>query len=109
MTLGLRILPRAERDAQVIFDYIAERSPNGAIRWWRAFESAAEKLIDNPNRYGFAAENGLLDYELRQFLFKTLRGRTYRCVFVLVDNEVRVLRVRGPGQPDLESDELPIE
>ena len=29
MSLSLKILPRAERDAQNIFDYIAARSPAG--------------------------------------------------------------------------------
>jgi hypothetical protein len=28
------------------------------------------------------------------------------CFFVVVEDEVRILRVRGPGQPDLMTDEL---
>jgi len=35
----------------------------------------------------------------RQFFFKTPHGRTYRGVFTVVDDEIRVLRVRGPGRP----------
>ncbi len=42
----------------------------------------------------------------RPFFFKTPHGRTYRGVFTIVDDEIRVLRVRGPGQPSLEPDEL---
>ena len=106
MTLKLNIFPRAEKDAQHIFEWIRERSPDGAVRWWRAFEEAAKKASRSPLTHGLAPENGDVPYELRQFLFKTRRGRTYRGVFVVVEDEVRVLRVRGPGQPPLDSLEM---
>ena len=106
MTFRVRILRRAERDAQQIFDWIVQSSPEGAVRWWNALTTAVAKLTSTPTGYGLAPEDEWADYELRQFLFKTRRGRTYRGVFVVVENEVRVLRIRGPGQPPLESDEL---
>lgn len=106
MTPNVRILPRAGKDAQHIYDYIAARSPDGARRWWDCFQFAAAKLAENPERFGFAPENSLTDLPLRQFLFKTRRGRTYRGVFTVVDDEIRILRVRGPGQAPLERDEL---
>ena len=109
MSLTLRILPRAERDVQAIFDYIFPRSEDGAIRWWNAFEEAAQAVPKNPERYGFAPENNLSEFDVRQFLFKTPQGRMYRGVFVVVDSQVRVLRVRGPGQAKLRSDEMPVE
>ena len=61
---------------------------------------------DLEDGYGLAPEDEFTDAKLQQFLFKTRRGRTYRGVFVVVDNEVRILRIRGPGQPPLEADEL---
>lgn len=106
MTFRVRILRRAERDAQRIFHWIAERSPDGAVRWWSAFESAVAKLADNPTGYSFAPEYELTDHELRQFVFKTRNGRTYRGVFVVMSDEINVLRIRGPGQPTLEPDEI---
>ena len=45
MSLRLRILPRAEADAQHIFDFIREWSPQGARAWWTAFEDAAYRAI----------------------------------------------------------------
>ena len=106
MTFRLRILPRAERDAQQIFDWLRARSPDGAIRWWFAFDGAVHNLVDHPHGYGLAPETESVRYDLRQFLFKTRRGRRYRGVFVVVGDEVRVLRIRGPGQAPLEPDEL---
>ena len=106
MTRRVTILPRAEGDAQSIFDWISARSPEGARRWWTALEEAACRVAANPQGYGLAPENDLVSCELRQFLFKTPRGRTYRGVFTVVGTEVRILRVRGPGQPPLERDEM---
>ncbi|MGH7200482.1 MAG: hypothetical protein ACREJB_07745, partial [Planctomycetaceae bacterium] len=69
-------------------------------------EEAARRLLTDPLGYGRAREDEFVDWELRQFLFKTPRGRTYRGVFTVVDDEVRILRVRGPSQRDLEPEEL---
>jgi plasmid stabilization system protein ParE len=109
MSFSLRILPRAEKDAQHIFDYIADRSPEGALRWWDALQQAARKITENPERYGYALENSFSHFDLHQFLFKTLRGRTYRGIFVVVDGQIRVLRIRGPGQAPLDESEMPLE
>ncbi len=93
-------------DAQQIFDWLKMQSPEGAVRWWNAFEEAVHGLLDDPSSRSDAPESELVNYELRQFLFKTRRGKTYRGVFVVVENEIRILRIRGPGQPPLEPDEL---
>lgn len=104
--LKLKIHPRAYRDAQYIFDYIAERSPDGALRWWAAFDDAANQVVNNPDGYSLAPENETVKHEIRQFLFKTRRGRLYRGVFTVVADEVQLLRVRGPGQSPLQSSEI---
>jgi plasmid stabilization system protein ParE len=106
MTYHLQILPRAEADVEHIYRWIEERSPEGAWNWYSAFEEAARALLINPLGYSMAQENDFVDYELRQFLFKTRHGRIYRGVYVVVDDAVRILRVRGPGQRDLQPDEL---
>ncbi len=106
MTLHLKILPRAEDDAQHIFDHILRRSPQGAAAWWFAFEHAVARAIENVSLFALAPENDAVSIELRQVLFKTRQGHTYRFVFTVADNELRILRVRGPGQPPLQSDEI---
>jgi plasmid stabilization system protein ParE len=106
MSLTVRILPRAEHDVRHIFDFIADKSPDGALRWWDVFQKSAANLAINPTSYTLAPESGIGGYELRQFLFKTRRGRTYRGIFTVVGSEIRILRVRGPGQAPLEADEL---
>ncbi len=106
MTYRVQTLPRAELDAQQIYEWIKEQSPDGARRWWLAFLDACDKLKRQPLSFALAPEFELSDREIRQILFKTRRGRYYRALYVVVEDEVRVVRVRGPGQPDLLPDEL---
>jgi plasmid stabilization system protein ParE len=102
----VRTLSRAERDAQQIYDWIKERSPDGALRWWDAYLDACQSLAYNPERNALAPEAQWGDDDVRQALFKTRRGVYYRALYIVSGKEVHVLRVRGPGQPDLLSDEL---
>ena len=108
MSLPLRILPRAKTDFYGIFTYIEERSPKGAARWREALEKEILRLCENPEQFGYAPENKLAPYELRQLFFRTRHGLTYRVVFTVLDDEVFVLRLRGPGQPPLKPEEMPL-
>jgi plasmid stabilization system protein ParE len=92
---------RARLDVDRIYDWIASRSPEGAQRWLDRFEAAAVSLETNPFLAPLAPESGSFDIEIRHILFRTKSGGTYRAVFTVVDEEVRILRVRGPGQPPL--------
>ena len=106
MSFTVRTLPQAEFDAQQIYDWINERSPDGSRRWWEAFLVACDNLKQDPARYSLAPEARWCDREIRQLLFRTRRGRYYRLLYLIVEAEVRIIRVRGPGQPDLSPDEL---
>lgn len=108
MSLSIRILPRAGADVRQIYSYIETRSPNGANRWEEAFKQAVQGAAAHPLQCGLAPEDQFARFELRQSLFKTRRGLTYRFVFTLLDEELVVLRVRGPGQSPLTSDEFPL-
>jgi len=106
MAYEVRILPRAEVDVQRIYDWIKQRSPSGANSWWLAFEKARAELGLHPLSYSLAPEAEGSSREVRQILFKTRRGHYYRALYVVVSSSVRVLRVRGPGQPELFDDEI---
>jgi plasmid stabilization system protein ParE len=106
MPYTVRLLPRADFDAQQIYDWINERSPDGAMRWSQAFLDACEMLAHHPTSYGLAPEAQLIGRDIRHILFKTRRGRYYRALYTIVENEVRIVRVRGPGQATIQRDEL---
>ncbi len=63
-------------------------------------------LEKNPFLSRLAPETEELQEELRHVMFRTRAGRTYRALFVVVGDEVRVLRVRGAGQPPVTSDDI---
>jgi plasmid stabilization system protein ParE len=106
MAYLVRIVGRADEDTDAIFAWIASRSPNGAVRWHGAFLKAANALANDPERRSLAPESKVCRRDVRQQLFKTRKGGKYRILFTVVGNEVRVLRVRGPGQPPLKLDEI---
>jgi len=97
----LVIVGPAERDVDYIYRYISERSPRGASSWYQAFEKCLARIVNQPLSCSLAPENSKFTIELRQAIFKTRHGDPYRCIFTVVDNEIRILRIRGRGQPPL--------
>jgi len=98
MTYTVRVLAKAEDDVEVILTWLRERSPQGAATWLKRFIDACEALKTDAARWPLAPESSEFDYPTQQFIFKTPRGRKYRILYTIVGDEVRVLRVRGPGQ-----------
>ena len=80
MTYSVQLLARAKADYRHIFSYLETRSPQGAMNWEEALEAGLARLRYNPMIYGLAFEDSHFDFELRQLLFKTRYGRTYRAV-----------------------------
>ncbi|MEM9352175.1 MAG: type II toxin-antitoxin system RelE/ParE family toxin [Planctomycetota bacterium] len=106
MSYAVRIHPAAAQDFEEQFDYIAQRSLEGALRWEDAFEAMKARLAENPMIYGPALEEPWLRRGLRSAPFKTTQGNTYLAVYLVEDDEVTILRIRGHGQPPLQAEEL---
>ena len=106
MAFKIVLLRRAQSDVDVIYGWIAKRSKSGASRWYSAFLDATAALQRAPDACAAAPEDRRFRLNLRQRLFKTPRGRTYRIIFLIANKQVRVLRVRGPGQPPLRAKDL---
>jgi len=106
MTYRVRVLARARHDLDGFIAFVAERSPEGAARLLARFEDALARLETNPFVAPIASESEELGEEVRHIMFRTRAGRTYRALFVVVGDEVRVLRVRGSGQPPLKPEEF---
>jgi len=106
MTFRVVLLHSARRDVEYIYDWIAARSQGGAARWYTAFLDAANTLAESHESCSITAEGEEIGLAIRQRFFRTRRGRVYRILFVVVEGEVRILRVRGPGQRPVGRDEL---
>ena len=109
MTYRVRVLRKAQADVRHILAYLSERSPQGAKSWYTAYVRARKHLEQFAGGCSAADEDEAFDIRLQQFLFRTRRGLMYRLVFTITDGhepEVRILRVRGPGQAPVEPDDV---
>jgi plasmid stabilization system protein ParE len=102
---SLRVSGRAEQDADSIFDWIAARSPDGALRWYM-YLSTLRGLAADADGCEQAPEAERLGIDLQQKLFKTRKGRRYRGLFVTDQNTVHIVAVRGPGQDLATADDI---
>lgn len=91
----------AQTDMDSLVGWIAQRSPKGAERWIEALAAVVADLARNPFEFGLAYEKVFRSDEVREVFFKTAHGNRYRLLFVVVGEEVRILRVRAPGQRSL--------
>lgn len=89
---------RATCEIYEIFDWLCDRSPQGAEAWLDSWEQTVQVLRESAGSYGLAPENVDHDVEVRQVLFKPRRGKRYRALYMIDGNKVIVLHVRGHGQ-----------
>lgn len=98
MSYQVIVVPRAQQEIEEMHGWLFERSHSGAAAWLAALQAALDRLTSNPTGFALASENDGVPIEIREFSFKTRRGRPYRGVFRVVDRTVHVLHIRGPGQ-----------
>jgi plasmid stabilization system protein ParE len=106
MTYTVIIVPSAESDFQRQYDYIKERSKRNADSWANAFHRALKKLHTQPATYAIAPECENDERDIRQLLFKTRQGLTYRALFVIREDLVRIIHIRGAGQDIINPNEI---
>lgn len=98
MSYIVRPTVRALVDVDRHYEWIGQIDPNLAKRWYEAFYDALARVRSNPYTSGLAYENRAFDEEVRHLLFGLDKRRRYRALFVIRDDEIVLLRVRGPGE-----------
>ncbi|MEX0819910.1 MAG: type II toxin-antitoxin system RelE/ParE family toxin [Pirellulaceae bacterium] len=106
MNYSVIILPRAEFDFQRLYDYIKKRSKRGADSWVNTFHRSLKRLHKQPDALELAPESEDHAEDIRQLLFKTGQGLIYRALFVIRDDIVFIIHIRGPGQDVISPDDL---
>jgi plasmid stabilization system protein ParE len=99
-------LSEAQQDLDLIAGYLATHFSLGLTRWFDALEETIVDLEQHPLRYARAPEDHLVSAPIQSLTFQPKAGKRYRLVFTIVENEVRVLRILGPGHDLLRADEL---
>jgi plasmid stabilization system protein ParE len=107
MTRELRLIHFAQRDLSRIFDWLERRSPRGAAAWYQAYRKSALKVVADPEAFPSVEEAMDLKVDIREALFKSRQGRRYRIIFEFDAKEIRILRIRRPGQRPLRRRDLP--
>lgn len=82
-------LARARSDADKIFGWIAQRSPQGAANWYEAFQAAAAALSVDAQQHSITPELRSIAQEVRDLHFRTRQGKRYRMLFIIGGDEVR--------------------
>ena len=94
-------------DAEVVFerqfDYLLERSPQGANAWADAVDEAVADLGDSADMHGLAPESTDHSFDVFQFMFKTKSGNPYRLLYEIHGSDVFIITIRGLGQDFFES------
>jgi plasmid stabilization system protein ParE len=106
MNFVVEFTGRAKQDLRVIRDWLSARSRDGALRWLDALDAAYRELTTSASKAMVAPEADDLGFDLRQKLFKTRRGRFYRMLFVIRDQTVFIVEIRGPGQDLVQPEDL---
>ncbi len=108
MTFHVIVQPSAKGDIARNANWWAENhSVEQAIVWVDTVELQLPELTHNPERFGFAAENGLFAYPLQQMLVGSSNRRSYRAVFTIVENVVHVPTIRRASQDEISTTDLP--
>ena len=87
------IAPEAAREIEDIYLYIAEDSPNNAVRWYFAIYDKIQTLKDFPARCPIAFEDRYYDYEIRHLIFGN-----YRVLYRIQDKIVQILHIKHGAQ-----------
>ena len=93
MSFRIKVFRTAVREVDEILDWFIrqQKAPSGAEAWYRAYNASIAKLRKFGDQQSLAPENEFVDFDVRQVLFKTRRGkRFYRLIFTIVGDEVRV-------------------
>lgn len=74
------------------FEWIKERAPDAAERWYDGLMAALQSLRRNPRRCARVLSTSFGESEIRQLVHGRRRGR-YRILFTIHEEKVQVVRV----------------
>jgi plasmid stabilization system protein ParE len=98
------VTQRAAAQLNATADWIAERAPLTAERWFAEFADRLQSLAISPERCARARESRQMPFELREFLFG--RRRQWRVLFTVREDFVLVMAIRHAAQDDVTLEDL---
>ena len=100
-TFRVIIQPSASAEMEAAFLWIADHSPEAAVKWFNELQIAIQGLETFPKRCPLAPENDAFQEEIRQLIYGRRTGR-YRIFFTIRSDAVHILHVRHGARDYLE-------
>lgn len=97
MRYRVELSSRARSELFDARDYLAEHAPEYVSTWLANMRRAVRSLRDMPERCAYAPERDLFELELRQLL-----EGSYRIIFTIEGQTVRVLHIRHAARQSLD-------
>jgi plasmid stabilization system protein ParE len=104
-TYAVVVTATAKHNLREGYAWAARYAPDTAAQWLDRFYEALQSLSRNPQRCSIAPESEVVNREIRQFLFGRRRS-TWRALFVIEQDQVRILHVRRGTRDTASSQEL---
>src|SRR4051794_26897105 len=95
----------ASADAEAAYDWIAERAPRAAVKWFNGLVDVVESLEAFPARCGIAREAQKAGEMIRQLLYGR-RPHVYRILFIIRRQDVYVLHVRHAARQTMSPSDI---
>jgi plasmid stabilization system protein ParE len=107
MSFRVELTAEAYADLDRLMAWLEERlSLEAANQLSERFYEALSRLESHPLSCGLAYENRYAQREVRHLLFEPTKGRTYRALFIVQEEAVRVLCIRAPGERPVKRKDL---
>ncbi len=106
MRYSVQVTRDAERELRIIIRWLRERSQSGAEAWLRRWAEVLDELSNSPESFGIAPEDEETEDCIQQAIFRTRKGLPYRALFLVREETVFVLHVRGSGQDRIAPEDL---
>lgn len=98
MAYRIRYTNTAREELLSATDWIAERAPETAERWFDGFVELLATLSTDATVHGLAPESTQVDMEIRQIIYRTASRRSNRALYTIDSDTVVILGIRRPGQ-----------
>lgn len=98
MSRKFRYQSTAAAELSAILESIETRSAIGANSWLDEYEKTVARICKSPEQFPVAPESRDLSVPVQNATVRTKHGLAYRIIFVVRNDEIVILSVRGPGQ-----------
>ena len=105
MKYRVHLTHSASADAERAYDWLAQRAPRAAVKWFNGLLDVVESLEMFPRLCGLARESEKSPEEIRQMLYGR-RPHIYRILFIVRGEDVYVLHIRHGARQTMEPQDI---